>query len=109
MPDNFQDILKSVKRLLGITGRASDPMLAWMLKDIIQAVLDYCRVRRLPPQLETFVVGLAKRQFDFDNGGNVDSIKRGDTTVSYGGAFGVEDFTTKDKRRLNAYRRFVMR
>jgi len=109
MPDNLQGILQSIKNILGIANDESNSALEWMLKDTIQAVLDYCRIPRLPVQLEGFVKSLVIREFKFENGGNVDSIKRGDTTVSYGGTIGIENFTSKDKSRLNAYRRFVMR
>jgi hypothetical protein len=109
MPDNFQELLASIKKLAEINNEDSDPVLEWMLKDTIQAILDYCRISKLPKQLEGFVKSLVMRQFNFENGDNINSIKRGDTTVSYGCTIGIEDFTDKDKRRLNAYRRFVMR
>jgi len=109
MPSDFADLLANFKKILGIDGDDNDFMLGWILRDSIQAVLDYCRIKRLPQTLYDFVLGIATRQFNFDNGGAVASIKRGDTTVSYGGTIGIEDFTSKDQRRLNAYRRFVMR
>jgi len=107
--EEIQDLLDKAKKILGIENGENDFVLEWMLRDAIQAILDYCRIRRLPKQLEDLAVGIMVRQFNFENGGNISSIKRGDTTLSYGGTIGIEDFTDKDKRRLNAYRRFVMR
>lgn len=105
----MDDMLIKIRLLLGITNTDNDLILEWMLKDAIQAVLDYCHLKSLPKELETFVIGLVIRYFNAQNDGSIASIKRGDTTISYTDPITISDFTNKDKTRLNAYRRFIMR
>lgn len=101
------DLLDSIKEILGLDD--ASPMLEWILKDAIQAVLDYCHLSVLPEALKTFVVLLVVRKFNAENSGNIASIKRGDTSISYNEPLSTSEFTPLEISRLNAYRRFIMR
>lgn len=102
-------MLDDIKLMLGIEDDKSDAVLNLMLRDAEQSVLDYCHVKKLPPALESFVRNLVVQQFTVQNEGNIHSVKRGDTQTTYNEPIGVHSFTDKQKKILNAYRKWKAR
>lgn len=100
-------VLEKIKLLLSIpledTGK--DDVLAVMIADAEDAVKGYCHIRQVPRQLDFVVRELVMNGFRNDNGGNVASIKRGDTQINYSTAITAESFTERHLKVLNGYRK----
>lgn len=102
-------MLQDIKILIDIEDSRSDAILNIMIKDAIQVILNYCHIKNLPPALEHAAREIVINQFKVDNDGNVASIKRGDTQITYSGSISTEILTEKQKSSLNAYRKWRMR
>lgn len=102
-------MLDDVKLMLGIEDDKSDTVLNLMLRDAVRSVLDYCHIKILPPGLEPTVRSLVAQQFNIQNEGNISSVKRGDTQISYNEPIGIDSFSDRQKNVLNAYRKWKAR
>lgn len=104
-------MLEKVKLMLGIKSNDTsyDDILNLMIEDTTTAVLNYCRIRKLPKELESTVREIVVNKYKSIEIDNVESVKRGDTEVTYSEAIGVKDFTDIQKASLNRFRRFIMR
>lgn len=100
-------MLQKIKKLLSIpmeeTGQ--DEILNIMIGDAADAIKGYCHIGRVPEQLDFVVRELVMNGFRNDNGGNVASIKRGDTQINYTTAITAESFTDRHLKALNGYRK----
>ena len=100
-------MLEKIKKLLSIpleeTGK--DDVLNIMIADAEDAIKGYCHIRQVPGQLDFVVRELVMNGFRNDNGGNVASIKRGDTQINYSTAITAESFTDRHLKVLNGYRK----
>lgn len=101
--------LEKIKELKKITGEDADSVLCIMIEDAEKAIMDYCHIRACPGQLEYLVRELVMAAYDNDNGGNVASIKRGDTQINYSSAITTDSFSDRQLRLLNGYRKFRIR
>lgn len=99
--------LEKIKKVLSLpleeTGQ--DDILNIMVGDAEDAVKGYCHIRKVPESLEFIVRELVVSSFRSDNGGNVASIKRGDTQINYSTAITAESFTERHLKVLNGYRK----
>lgn len=100
-------MLEKIKKLLSIpleeTGK--DDVLNIMISDAEDAIKGYCHIRQVPGQLDFIVRELVMNSFRNDNGGNVASIKRGDTQINYSTAITAESFMDRHLKVLNGYRK----
>lgn len=100
-------MLETVKGLLSLpqdqTGH--DIILGIMIGDARDAIKGYCHIGEVPAQLDFVVRELVINSFRKDNGGNVASIKRGDTQINYSTAITTGDFTGRHLKVLNGYRK----
>ncbi|MCL2463260.1 MAG: phage head-tail connector protein [Defluviitaleaceae bacterium] len=106
---NVETLLRDIKVQLGITGAEADDVLTLMIRDAIRAALDYCHVKRLPAEAGYIIREMVIGRFRADNGENIDSVRRGDTQVTYHSTIDVNAFSERQRSGLNAYRRIVMR
>lgn len=97
--------LASLGMLAGRDDTSQDEVLALMVSDAADAVLAYCHRDFLPEGLEYLVRELVVRALQADGGGNVSSVKRGDTQITYTAAITKDSLTERDRHALNSYRR----
>lgn len=98
--------LEKIKKVLSIPPETEqDDILNIMIGDAEAAVKGYCHIREVPVPLEFIVRELVVNGFRSDNGGNVASIKRGDTQINYSTAITTESFTERHLKVLNGYRK----
>lgn len=104
-------MLEKVKIMLGIkqNDTSCDDVLNLMLEDAATAVLNYCRIKKLPKELEAVVREIVANKHKSIEVDNVESVKRGDTEVTYSEAIGIKDFTDIQKASLNRFRRIIAR
>ena len=105
-------MLQKVKLMLEIDPQdtSKDELLKLMLEDATTEVLNYCRIKTLPAELEGFVRTKVTERFKAREVDGVEKVKRGDTEVTYAeNTAGANGFTAEDKASLNRFRRFLMR
>ena len=83
--------LEKLKMLLGIEGTDEDELLTFILESTEQKILNYCNINELPAELENVLIEMAARFYNSPDG-VADSMKVGDTSVSYS--------TTKDEQNI---------
>ncbi|NLY20125.1 MAG: hypothetical protein GXZ08_02425 [Tissierellia bacterium] len=109
-----KDKFRKAKLLYG--QEIDDSLLSLYFEIVEQRVKNYCNISTIPTELELIiveiVVGYCNAKFS-ESGGNskdVQSIKRGDTTISYGKTETVKDISISDfvfnyKTQLNKFRK----
>lgn len=97
-------MLASVKTLLGIETDKQDAILQVMIDDAKAAVRDYCNRKAYPEQLDYVVREMVINAFNSNNEGNVTSIKRGDTQISYAEPITGAVFTDRQRSAMNRYK-----
>lgn len=97
--------LASLGILQGEEDTSQDGVLLQMLEDAQETVKAYCHRKDIPKGLEHVVRELVVRSVQADNADNVSAIKRGDTQINYMTAMTADDFTEKEIRVLNSFRR----
>lgn len=111
-------ILEKVKLLLNAKGSSLDELLSFQIEIVSDKVKNYCNREDIPTGLENIIAEMVVDNYkssgsgDGGSGGNVTSIKRGDTQITYGansfnmmtGAGGA-DFIKNYKPQLNRYRK----
>lgn len=97
-------ILETVKTLLGIETDEQDAVLQIMIEDAKAAVRDYCCRKDYPEQLEHVIRELVVNAFNSNNEGNVTSVKRGDTQISYAEPITGAVFTDRQRSVMNRYK-----
>jgi len=104
-------MLEKVKIMLGIKAddTSCDSILNLMLEDTVTAVLNYCRLKKLPKELEATVRAIVVNKYRSMELNGVEGIKRGDTEVTYFETDVTEDFTDTQKASLNRFRRIIAR
>lgn len=98
-------MLEKLKLILGIEDEQTDEILLLMIEDAITAVLNYCHIKVLPPQLEYVVRELIINNFKLEAGDSIASIKRGDTQITYTNTINPNSFTDKHIGAMNSFRR----
>lgn len=98
-------MLAEVKALLGIGSDAEDAVLQIMIEDARSAVRDYCNRKDCPEQLDYVVRELVITSFLSNNEGNVASVKRGDTQISYANPITAAAFSEKQRAVLARYKK----
>ena len=97
-------MLASVKTLLGIETDKQDAILQVMIDDAKAAVRDYCNRKVYPEQLDYVAREMVVNAFNSNNEGNVTSIKRGDTQISYAEPITGAVFTDRQRSAMNRYK-----
>lgn len=101
------EMLDAVKTLLDIKTDVHDDKLEIMIRDAEQTVLAYCHIDRIPKPLETVVRQLVMTNYRQLCGDNVESVKRGDTQITYMGAISADVLTDKHKTLMNSFRKVL--
>lgn len=101
-------MLADIKLLLGITDDGQDGVLQIMIDDARSAVRDYCNRKDFPEQAGYVVRELVINAFLQNNEGNVTSVKRGDTQISYGQVITKGSLTELHRMALNRYKKVRM-
>lgn len=99
------ETLEKIKALRSIKGEEPDAVLQIMIEDANSSIKEYCHIKEVPDQLEYITRELVLATFDKDNGGNVASIKRGDTQINYTTFITADCFSERQKIVLNGYRK----
>lgn len=113
--------IEKFKPLIGVQpdDTAADSLLAFVLGNVEEIILNYCNIRTIPPGLEKTAYRMAMDLYRNEgfgqaesSGGSVSSIEEGDTTVSFtGGAYADKGFSDSLLKayagQLNRYRRLV--
>lgn len=104
------DTLHKIKVKQGIPegNTDSDEMILLMIHDVMQAVCNYCHREPCPEGLEYLVREMVNKTIELDNGGNIASVKRGDTQITYDTTITADSFTDKQIKAMNNYRRFII-
>lgn len=99
--------LEKIKKLLSLPpeNEKHDDVLNIMIGDARDAIKSYCHIKKVPEQLDFIVRELVMASYKSDNGGNVASIKRGDTQINYNTAITSESFSVRHLNVLNGYRK----
>ncbi len=106
------DILCQIKILMDFTSadKKRDAVLVLMIRDAVVTAQSYCHRKDIPAALTTVIRDIVIRRFKAENGeGVVESVKRGDTQVTYASPISPDTLTEQDKIILNAYRRLAVR
>ena len=101
-------MLKAVKMLLGIDTEDQDSVLQIMIEDARSAVRNYCNRNDCPGQLDHVVRELVVNAFRASTEGNVTSVKRGDTQISYQNTITTDSFTDLQRSVMNRYKKIRM-
>lgn len=101
------DLLSSVKLLLGATDSSKDDLIDYYVQSSVRKVLDYCNITALPEGAEYIVAEIAADAYNTGTGSAVESIKEGDTQVTYAG--NESSFSRNHTKLLNSYRRVKLR
>ena len=97
-------MLAAVKTLLGIETDDQDAVQQNMIDEEKAAVRDYCCRKDYPEHLDHVVRELVVNAFNSNNEGNVTSVKRGDTQISYAEPITGEVFTDRQRSVMNRYK-----
>lgn len=99
--------LEKIKKLLSLPPEDGkhDDVLNIMIGDAGDAIKSYCHIKKIPAQLDFVVRELVLASYKNDNGGNVASIKRGDTQINYNTTITSESFSARHLNVLNGYRK----
>lgn len=123
----MNDILISVKALLGIADTSKDNILNHYIDLIWQSILSYCNRdgvtegEEMPPQLYSFITSKVIAVYNSDGGaadgsgstgGTLKEVKSGDVTYKFGGdnfnrgfaGVAIGELTPTEKDVLNNYR-----
>lgn len=100
------DTLKKIKVKQGIPddNTENDEVIILMIQDTMQAICNYCHREPCPDKLEYLIREIVNKTIEFDNGGNIASVKRGDTQINYNTAITMDSFTDKQIKAMNGYR-----
>ncbi len=101
-------MLDKVKLMLGIETAVQDAVLQLMIDDAKAAVRDYCNRKDFPEPLEYIVRELVADAYNAENGGNVASVKRGDTQINYTTVITKSAFTDRQRSAMNRYKKIRM-
>ncbi len=104
-------MLEKIKLVLNIDENdiTFDRILILMIEDTTTAILNYCNITKLPKQLEYVVREIVVTKFKSENGDyNIQSIKRGDTQITYTNTIDINSFNTKHINALNRFRKIIV-
>lgn len=107
MESRIEAMIRKVKIMGEIApeNMENDATIRLMLEDAMQAVRIYCHRTSVPEPLEIVVREMVHQAMGRDNGGNVASIKRGDTQINYNTPISADDFTERQKKLMNSFRK----
>lgn len=98
------EILDNTKMLLEISDEKCDGLLAFLIKDIIEAVKSYCRLPILPNQLSGLIARMAADAYGKYEDGNaangIKSITEGQRRVEFTEK-GFDEYTQRLKPYIN--------
>lgn len=108
---DWGETLRKIKLKQGIAedNTENDELIRLMISDAVAAVCVYCHRKDFPPPLEYLVREIVCRTIEHDNAGNVASVKRGDTQISYSTSITADSYTDRQHAAMNAYRVFRVR
>lgn len=104
-------MLETIKLILGIAENdiSLDNILNLMIEDTTTAVLNYCNINKLPEQLKYIIREIVINKFKEGQENNIQSIKRGDTQITYTSPIDINCFTDKQRYALNRFRKITIR
>lgn len=105
------EALETLKLLLGIkdNNTDNDVLLSFLIDDTVNLILGYCRIDKLPRQLESLVPVIAAEMYRRKGYGNaetpevVKSISEGERSVTYADNISEEDLLMGYYKRLNPF------
>ncbi len=103
------ELLKRLKMLLGITDESKDELLSFLIDDVVNLILGYCRICFLPRPLESLVPVIAADMYRAKGYGGesapeiVKSISEGQRSVSFDSKTPDGDFLTNYYDRLKPF------
>lgn len=94
------EILENTKMLLGLDGEEKDTVIAFLICDMIDAVMAYCRIEVLPRQLYGLIAQMCAELYRSrgygENAPSVKSVTEGERRVEFESADGL--FSDYSKR-----------
>lgn len=98
---DLNSMLEKIKPRIGIRleDKENDDVLLQMLEDAVMAVTLFCNRKVFPYQLEYIARQMVVNAFNKENGDHVESIKRGDTQITYAAVI-TEDSMTQEQRDI---------
>lgn len=101
-------MLPAIKTLLGLETSEQDAVLQIMIEDARSAVRDYCNRKECPEALDYVVRQLVINSFTENNEGQIASVRRGDTQISYAQPITKGSFTELQRNAMNRYKMIRM-
>lgn len=101
--DYKAEMLADTKLLLGINDNSSDEILTYIIDDVVNMVLSYCRLEILPYQLQGLIPQMAVSVYNTrQNIAGVSAITEGDRKIEYRSAAKViSDYYSRLKPFVN--------
>ena len=110
--------IAKLKNLLGIVSDENDTILQFILYDVEETILNYFNIEKMPTGLLNTAYRMAMDIYRNENvgseenaGGDITSIKEGDTTVNFGSISGSNVFASSLLKnyavQLRRYRRLA--
>lgn len=105
-----EEALSTLKILLGIEDDSKDTLLFFLIDDVVNMILGYCRIEVLPRQLESLVPMIASDMYRAKGYGReaapevVKSVSEGENSVSFDTVSPKDDYLTNYYKRLNPFR-----
>lgn len=104
------EVLGTLKILLGIEDDKQDGLLSFLISDVENSILGYCRLDIMPRQLESLIPAIAADYYRSKGYGKeeapeiVKSISEGNRSVSYAETSPDNNFLSAYYKRLNPFR-----
>lgn len=106
--------IAKLKNLLGIVSDEKDTILQFILDDVEETILNYCNIEKMPTGLLNTAYRMAMDIYRNENvgseenaGGDITSIKEGDTTVNFGSNVFASSLLKNYAVQLRRYRRLA--
>ena len=102
-------MLRKLKMLLGIKDESKDELLSFLIDDVVNLIMGYCRICFLPRPLESLVPVVVADMYRAKGYGNesapeiVKSVSEGQRSVSFDSKTPDSDFLTNYYDRLKPF------
>ena len=104
------ETLTRLKMLLGIKDDEQDSLLSFLIDDVINLILGYCRIEVLPRQLESLVPVIAADLYRIKGYGSSDAprtvktVTEGENAITYESAASEDSLLRNYYKRLNPFK-----
>ena len=103
----METAVNQVKKLLGINDDSKEEIIEFLIDDCINMALSYCRIKEVPPMMESVIIRMAVRMYRDNQYGSenapqyVSSKSQGSKSESYAAPnSGSDNFLNSFKSRL---------